>query len=246
MKRMTRINFLGVPVDIIDNETLTEKIEEMIRDGKKHQIVLLTINKLLKFKNNIEYQRLLREASLVLPVSRGIISGIKFQKKIEVTRYNPYEFIIKILSLVEKNNKGVYLLGSEIRDLIEAEKNLKASFPTLKIIGRFSGYFKRKMENDIKTSVRKSAPALVLAGKGIKGRELWLFRHINDFNAGIFLWVENYLDIFAGKEKNISKKVFNLGLESLSGLLIKPWKIFLLFPYLYFKTLVIVYKILHK
>jgi len=246
LKKTTRISFLDVPVDLIEKEYLFEKLDEMVREGNKHQIVLLNISKLLKAKVNKEYHRFLREASLILPVSKGIIAGIRFQKKGEATRYNPYEIIIKLLSNVESYFKGVYLLGSRIQDLIEAEKNIKGSFPTLKVIGRFSGYFKRKMENDIKTSIRKSAPAVILAGNGVKGKELWLYRNTIDFNPGISLWVDNYLDIFAGKDKNITKRMFNLGLESCTELFVKPWKFLLIFPYIYFKILVLIYKIIQR
>lgn len=247
MKEIKRIKFLNVPVDIAEKDEVEKIFENIVRqNNEKHQIVLLTIGKLIKAKFSKEYAQILEEASLILPVSRGIIKGVQFHKKGDIPRYNPYEFIIKILSILERFNKEVYILGAKPKILLEAEKNLRVSFPGLKFIGRCSGYFKKAAENDIKTSIRKSAPVLTLGGKGLPGKEKWLYRNMKDFNPGIFLWIDNYLDIFAGKDKNISKKMFNIGLESLTGLFSKPWRIFKIFQFFYFKILVLFYKILGK
>ena len=127
---------------------------------------------------------------------------------------------------------------------MEAEKNLKVSFPNIKIIGRFTGFFNKEMEKKIILTIKKSSPALLVVGKGVSGREKWIHRNKNEFNPGVYFWIDNYIEIFSGSEKNISKRMFQLGIESLSGFFRKPWKLFRIFPFLYFKFLVLVYKIL--
>ncbi|MBN1697179.1 MAG: WecB/TagA/CpsF family glycosyltransferase [Spirochaetales bacterium] len=244
MRRVKRINFLNVPVDIVDKETVSGVIEDFLQDNEKHHIVLLTVNRLLRGRFDNEYNRCLREASLVLPVASGIIRGIRFQQKGEATRYNPYEFIIRLFTLVEKLQKTTYLLGSHREDLMEAEKNLKVSFPDLKVIGRFTGYFKGKMETNVVLSIKKSSPSLLVVGKGVAGKEKWIFRNKKNFNPGIYIWIDNYFEIFSGREKNISKNLFKLGLESMAGFLRKPWKIFRIFIFIYFKLLVLVHRIM--
>jgi N-acetylglucosaminyldiphosphoundecaprenol N-acetyl-beta-D-mannosaminyltransferase len=238
-----RVSFLNVPVDIIDNESLFEAIEGSIQNGQRKYIVFLTIDKVLKARRDAEYNRYLREASLILPVSLGIIHGLRFQKKGEAFRYNPYELIIKLCMTVEKLNKNLYLLGSHIEDLLEAEKNLKVSFPQLKIIGRCAGYFNREKEIDIITAVKKSSPSLIFLGKGLPGKEKWILRNVKDMHPSLYVWIKNYLEIFSGKEKNSSKKLFKMGLETWAGFSHRPWRILKVVPYLYFKLLVLIYRI---
>ncbi|MBN1410739.1 MAG: WecB/TagA/CpsF family glycosyltransferase [Spirochaetales bacterium] len=241
---MKRVIFLNTPVDAVDKETATNLILECLNDSGRHHFVFLTVDKILKARVDSEFRRCLREATLVLPVSRAIAKGVKFHRRVSLTRYYPYEFIIHLLTIMEQQNKSVYLLGSEQNYLIEAEKNLKVSFPKIKIIGRFSGFFGQDMEPNILLSIKKSSPSLLIVGKGVSGKEKWIFRNKDAFKPGIFIWVDNYLDIFAGKEKNVSKKLFDVGLESLSGLSGKPWRLLKIFPYLYFKFLVLLYKIM--
>lgn len=244
MIQIKRRRFLGIPIDIADPESVYKAIEGFLQDGKKHQIVLLTVDKILRARMDSQYNKCIREASLILPVSSGIVRGAHFHNKGKLTRYNPYEFIIKVFMILEKLEKTVYILGARREDLMEAEKNLKVSFPSLKIIGRFAGFFNKDMEKKIVLTIKKSSPALLVVGKGVPGREKWISKNKEEFNPGIYLWIDNYLEIFSGQEKNISKRLFKLGLENLSGFFRKPWKIFRIFSFLYFKFLVLIYKIL--
>jgi N-acetylglucosaminyldiphosphoundecaprenol N-acetyl-beta-D-mannosaminyltransferase len=239
-----RVSFLNVPVDIVEPDTVLELAENYIQNGQRKYIAFLTIDKLLQARVDNEYNRYLREAALILPVSLGIVKGLRFHKKGVAARYNPYEMIIRLCMLAEKLNKNVYLLGSHYDDLLEAEKNLKVSFPKIKIIGRCAGYFNQQKESDIIIAVKKSSPSLIFLGKGLPGKEKWISRNAKNMNPGLFVWIENYLEIFSGKEKNASKQLFRMGMESLAGMVYKPWRSFRLFPYLYFKFLVLVFKIL--
>ena len=99
------------------------------------------------------------------------------------------------------------------------------------------------MEKNVVLAIKKSSPALVLAGKGLPGKEKWIFRNKKLFNPGVYLWVDNHIEIFSRKEQRTSKKLFKIGLESMAGFYKKPWKIFRIFIFLYFKFLVLVHKI---
>lgn len=240
---LQRIQFLNVPVDSGTQEAVFERIEQLLLDGGGHQIILLTTRKLLKAKTDLELNRCLRQADLVLPVSRGIIRGAGFHRKAPLHRYNPFEFIIRLLALAEGLDRSIYLLGARKEELEKAESNLRTSFPALKVIGRYSGYFDRTMEQNILLAIRKSAPSFLLVGKGVADRDKWINRNRKHFNAGIYIWVDNCFEIFAGSEKNISKRLFRIGLEYFTDFFRKPWKLFAVFPYLYFILLVVIYRI---
>ena len=140
---------------------------------------------------------------------------------------------------MEKEND--YLAKKE--DLEIAERNLKTSFQNLNIVGRYSGYFERGMEKNLILAIRKASPSFLITGRGVPRQDLWLFHNRKHFNPGVSIWVRNCFGIFAGSEKNVSKGMFALGLESLPEIIRKPWKIYRIFPYVYFKLLVLFYRI---
>ncbi len=246
VKLKKRIQILGVPVDDVTLDNALKLIEMYTKTNERHQIVLLNTRGLLRARHDVEYARMLKEASLILPTSKGIIKGASFLGAGKLTRYRSFEFLIRTLSLLERLNKTVYLIGARKEDIEQSERNLKASFPELRIVGRFSGYFNREQEQDIILVIKKSSPTILIAGTGLPGGEKWILRHKKEFNPGIFLWADNCFEIFSGREKQPSRLLFSLGLENISRIKKKPWLIFRIFPFLYYLLLLLVYKVFNR
>lgn len=238
-----RIDLLGVPVDECDLEGVLKTLEGFLTDGRRHQIVLMDRKLFFQARRNPEVRRCLREASLILPISTGIARAARFLGIGQPHRFLPFELIIRILALMERWNRSVYLLGAAKQELEKAEKNLRGSFPGLMVIGRFSGYFSRQMEPHIVLAIKKASPALLLAGDGVPGRDLWILKNKRSFNPGIFLWEGRCLNIFSGRKKHPARWLARAGLESLAGLSRRPWRVFLLFPLLFFWLLVLVARV---
>jgi N-acetylglucosaminyldiphosphoundecaprenol N-acetyl-beta-D-mannosaminyltransferase len=241
--KIKRVYFLKVPVDIVDEESFNTYVKQLLQSNTHHQLTFLTMQGLFKARRRWDYYKCIAESSLILPVSRGIRRGGRLLHLGDFTRYNPFDTIINLLHLAEENGYSVYLLGAQKHDLEQAERNLRTSFPSLKIIGRFSGYFNPHTEEDVILTIKKSHPAIILVGRGIKDREMWILRNKKRLNPGISIWIDNVFEIFSGREKYISAGVFNSGLEGMAGISTKPWKFFRIFPYLYFNILLLIYKI---
>ena len=240
-----RISFLNVPVDTYTKETAIEKIREILNspDGQNHQIVFLDLKKLLKVRRNKEYFRCLRTATLILPTSRAIIKGAHFQRKQELSRFNHFEFLIRLLSTADELKKSVYILGGRKEDLEKVESNLRTSFPNMPIVGRYTGNFSREMEKNILVAIKKASPAFVIVGSGVKRTDLWIMKNRDLVNPSIFVDAGNCFEIFSGRRKKVSDALFKMGLESMQGFIRRPWKIFKIFPYIYFKLLVLIFRI---
>lgn len=242
-EKLKRIKVLDVPVDSIDPDMAAQAIVELLDNGVHNQIVFLSLRGLLKARHDPELARCLRDAALVLPTSLAIVRGARFLGTGRLSLFNPFEFIIRLLSVVEKRKGSVYILGSRKSLLETAEENLLGSFHDIRVVGRFNGFFPRGIEADIVTAIKKSSPSLVLVGTGVTGKERWLLRHKREFNPGISLWADNCFEVFAGTEKQVSRKLHAMGLGILSGIGRRPWRIVLVFPYLYYQILLLGYKL---
>ena len=242
-QKMKRIRVLDVPVDSIDPEMAARAVAELLEGGEHSQIVFLSLRKLLRARRDAELGRCLRDAVLVLPVSRSVVQGARILGAGTLSLFNPFEFVIRILSLVEKAKGSVYMLGSPKSVLEIAEENLLGSFHGIRVVGRFYGFFPRQVETDIVTAIKKSAPSLLLVGTGVPGKDKWLQRHKREFKPGVSLWADNSFEVFAGAEKQVPKRLHAAGLGVLSGIARKPWRLALVFPYLYYNVLLLVYKL---
>jgi len=238
-----RIKVLDVPVDSIDPDMAGAVIARLLENGEHNQIVFLSLRGLLRARRDPELMRCLRDAALVLPTSLPIVTGAHFLRAGTLSLINPFAHTIRILSVIEKLRGSVYLLGARKAVLEVAEENLKGSFHGIRVVGRFFGFFPKTVEGDIVTAIKKSAPSMVLAGSGVPGRDKWILRHRKELNPGISLWAGNCFEIFAGREKQTSRKLHAAGLEVLSGIFRRPWRLAVVFPYLYYLVLLLGYRI---
>jgi N-acetylglucosaminyldiphosphoundecaprenol N-acetyl-beta-D-mannosaminyltransferase len=224
---------LKVPLDIAPPEELPSIISSLQRlkeqgdiSGNGLDIVLLSLWDLLKARRNKEYRNYIFNAALIIPISKSIVGGAKFLTGKTVFRYMPFKFVISLLTMLEKQGHSVYLYGSENKVLKKAEKNIHATFPHLKIVGRCEGAIRRNEEPAVIEAIRKASPSLLLAGKGIRGEELWITRNSGRLNAGFRLWCSDLFDIFAEKRQRPSDAVFEKGLESIVYCFRNPLKLF--------------------
>ena len=252
--RPERIMLLKIPIDIIKPEDLPDLIFGMIQQEKsshissnehsaRKDIVLLSLWDLLRARRNTEYRDYLFKAVLVIPISKSIVTGAKFLTRKKVYRYMPFNFVISLLSILEKLEYPLYLLGSGGKILKKAEKNIRSTFPRLKIVGRFEGRIRKHEEAAVIEAIRKSSPSLLLAGKGIRGEEFWIARNTERLNLGFRLWCSDLFDVFAEKKRRPSDTVFNKGLECLGYCAKNPLKTLRIFPYIRYKILLLYYRL---
>ena len=235
-----RIKVLGVPVDAVDPDMALRAIEELLDNGQNNQVVFLSTRGLLAARSDPELARCLREAALVLPVSRAVVRGARFLRAGEPSLFNQFEFVIRTLSLIEKAKGAVYLLGARKRTLEVAEANLLGSFHGIRVVGRYFGFYPNGIEASIVTAIKKSSPHLLMVGTGIAGRERWILRHRKELNPGISVFAGNCFEVFAGEQKQVSKRLHAAGLGALSGFWRNPLKAAALFPFLWYLLLLVV------
>ncbi len=237
-----RISLLGVPVDICSSENLENEILELLAKPGTKQIVFLSVWDLLKARHKGDFSECIRNANLVLPISKSILRGAKFLKKPVPERYNPFTAVIQILTILEQHYKTLYMLGSTKNTLQKAAENIKATFPNLRVIGRYVGYYPKNMEDDIISAIFKAQPSLVLLSDGVKDKNCWSYKRRNRFSSSIFLYYKEAFGIFSEKIKRTDEKTFARGHEIYREIMHNPFKIFLIFPYMKYKILLFVYK----
>jgi len=241
-----RISFLKVPIDIVQPDQLDRLTYNMLAEGKEQNIVLLSVWDLLRARSNAEYRDYVNKAALVIPISKSIIRGIQFLQGKQAVRYMPFNFIIKFLKILEQYEYSSYLLGGKKRVLIKIEKNLRETFPELRIVGRYPGGFKTQEEPVIIEAIRKASPSLLLVGKGVRGGECWISRNSRRLGKGFRLWCSDLFDVFAERKRHPSERVFELGLEWVGYTMQNPIKLFRFFPFMYYNILLLAYKMFKK
>ncbi|MBQ5491193.1 MAG: WecB/TagA/CpsF family glycosyltransferase [Treponema sp.] len=241
-----RIKLLGVPVDILPPQDMETEILELLAKPGTKQIVFLSVWDFLRARRRGDYGQCVRDADLVLPVSKSILRGARFLKKDVPVRYNQFTAVISILSVLENHYKSLYLLGGRKKSLMAAERNVRSTFPGLQIVGRYVGYYPKAVENDIVQAIFKASPSLALVSDGIREKDCWSYTRRNRFSSSIFLYYRDGIGIFSERIKRVKEKTFERGLEIWSEILHNPLKLFLIFPYIYYIVCLLWYKLFKR
>lgn len=239
----SRINFLKIPIDLLDENNLEKKVIELLENGRSNQIVFLGFKDYIYGRTSKEFRKLLDEASLVLPSSTIITKGIHFLFKKKSPLYIHYDFILRILSILEKHKKSIYIIGSNKKVISISEKNLKDSYPDLHLVGRSSSNYIKDKEKDIILAIKKSSPSLLMTGSGMKGKNKWIYANSNKLNPGITLWSPNCFEIFSGRKKRPSKKLSGRCFMRIRTSIFKPWRLFYIIPLFAYYLTLLIYKV---
>ncbi|MBE6349208.1 MAG: glycosyltransferase [Spirochaetaceae bacterium] len=235
---VTRIRLLSIPLDCIPIGELETTFEELLYSGKSAQICFVSIWDFLKAKVNKEYRAVIENAALIIPVSKSLLKAAAFLKLGKLVRYNQFSVVISFLRVIEQHYKTLYLLGGHKDTLLTSEKNIRSTFPSLHVVGRYVGFYPKNEEENLLEAIYKSSPSFLLVSEGIKNGMKWIYTHKEKFNSSIVLYYKEIFGIFAKQRKKISAEVFEKGNEIWFEIFRNPLKIFLFFPFLWFILLV--------
>ncbi|GAB6393102.1 MAG: WecB/TagA/CpsF family glycosyltransferase [Treponematales bacterium] len=258
-----RIRLLDIPLDIVPKESLAQTVYGLLGMGavprpsssgrpvsplqrEARNLILLSCSDLLKARRNSEYRAFVSGAALIIPISKSLVSGTRFLLDKTPQRYMPFRFVVELLAILEQQELSVYLLGGRPRLMSIVERNIRKTYPHLRVVGKHTAPRKPREEAAVIEAIRKASPALLLVGRGVRGGELWIARHSARLGGGLRLWCSDLFSVFAERRSRPADKTFDLGLEWAGLLLRNPLRVFRIFPYLYYKALLLFHKLFRQ
>ena len=224
MEHVTRIYIHKVAVDIVDPEHLPQILANLIDKKENANIVFIHSWDVIKAHRSPATLAMLNNAALVLPVSRMVAAMASFLHCPVPVCYYPFDTIIRILAWVESRGGSLFFLGGNKREVLVIEQNLRTTFPKLRFLGRFSGFFSRNVGRSVTMAVGKADPGILLVGTGL--RKYWLYYRRALLNKGIMIWNEEWFNFVLQKRRRPVKTVIARGHEWIYELYAYPFKVF--------------------
>ena len=238
-----RLDVMRVAIDELPDDQIAPAVDRLVERNELCQIVLLRWWDFMRARRNREYRRCLKDADLVLPVSRSVAMATRFLRRVRAPRFMPFDFVIRTLGALEDRKRSLYVLGGTPNSLRVVEQNLRETFPGLRIVGRYTGYYGRQVEPDIITAIRKAGPDFLLAGPGVQGGDRWVSRHRSQLGPAIYLYAPDVFDVFSERRRRGSRSAFRHGFDFLPDLMRRPWRVARLLVYLWFLVLLLVFRV---
>ncbi|MFP4329711.1 MAG: WecB/TagA/CpsF family glycosyltransferase [Alkalispirochaetaceae bacterium] len=230
-------------MDSIEYEDLPEAVDYMLSRRGPSQIAFVRTWDILRAFHARRYRETLEACALVVPVAKGVVRAAGFLGHRDVARHLPFQFVVRLLSVLEQKGGSVFILGSTPSRLYRVEQNIRETFPRIRIVGRHEGGFSEPAGRNILLAVRKASPSLLLTGRGLRNGDLWLASVRQQLPATIAVWSGETFDIMCGRRRPASPRAFSRGGQDLAALLRRPWRILRLFGYLELLFLLLFYRL---
>lgn len=204
-----------------NQETFLTELYNALEERKKMMVVTANPETMMIGVQDQEFKELLMDN-----VTTIVADGIGVVKAANYININIPERIPGVLlaeKLLEYGNdlkRSIYLLGAKEEVILEMKQLILSNYPHLTYLGGMNGYVKDK--DEAFNEIAKSKPDIVLVALGIPSQEKLIFKHINQFDHGIFVGVGGSFDVISGLKKRAPSIFIKLNLEWLYRITKEP------------------------
>lgn len=219
---MKKENYLGVDVCCVDEKTVLDEVDNIIRNKKPSFIVAINPEKIMKALKDKNLLRLLNSASIQIPDGVGVIIASRLKHGNIRKRVTGIDLMQNICKKSAEKGYKVFLLGAKPGIAERAGKILKERYKGLNIVGIRDGYFK---DNEgIIENIKGVKPDILFVAMGSPRQEYWIRENMDKLGVPLLMGIGGSLDVICGNIKRAPKWMCSLGLEWLYRLIKEPWR----------------------
>ena len=199
-----KTNVLGIQFDNLTREEARQAGRELLRGSDFHYVVTPNPEFLLAAEKDLEFQKILNRADLVLPDGIGVVYSAKILGTPLKERVAGFDFACDMLEELNELGGRLYLLGAKLGVAEEAAAKIV-------ICGTHDGYFKES--DPVAREVAAAQPDLLFVCLGAPKQEKWIARFGLLTGAKMAIGLGGALDVFAGNVERAPEKWQKMGME---------------------------------
>lgn len=219
------IKILGVDIDKVSEKEALFLFANFLDGDKCAQIITLNPEMLLETQKNSEFNRLIKESSLVFPDGIGLVYASKIVGSPLKERITGIDFTKKALELLSGKGGSAYFLGAKPGIAELAAKNISKEIPGLKIVGVRDGYFKEEDELRIVEEINESGADMLCLALGSPKQEFFANKYKDKLKCKVAIGIGGSFDVWSGTLKRAPQFYIDHNLEWLYRLIQEPKRI---------------------
>ena len=206
-----KTDILGIQFDNLTREEAKEAGAALLRSPEFHYAVTPNPEFILAADKDLEFQKILNQADLVLPDGIGVVYSAKILGTPLKGRVAGFDFACDMLDVLNEMGGRLYLLGAKPGVAEEAGARILDQYPDIVLCGTQDGYFRD--EETVLLKVAAARPDLLFVCLGAPKQEKWMARWGRHTGARLAIGLGGALDVFAGKVERAPESWRKLGLE---------------------------------
>jgi len=209
----------------IFNDSMEELFKNISSFAKVHIISGNPEVLLNGLQNNILLDNFTSKNSIIIPDGIGTVICSKIVRAPVKEKIAGVEVMDSLVKKCEKENQGIYLLGSTKETVDMCNINLRTKYRKLNILGSHDGYFDLDNCEDILNEIEKACPHVLFVAMGCPRQEMFIAKYMDRLPCKVFMGVGGSFDIIAGNVKRAPKWMINIGMEWLYRVIKEPFRI---------------------
>ncbi len=230
------IEAFGVKLSPVSMQEALDRVEKFIASGQPHQILTTDANAILTSRNDPEYLKIMRGASMTTPDGFGVIWGARLLNLPIYERVTGVDMVTGICERAAVKGYKIYILGSNEGVAATAARNLEKKYPGLEVVGTHHGFWRRDgkeggfsaQESDeiMADVIAEAAPDVLFVAMGIPMQEKFIAAQLQRMKVPVSIGVGGSFDVYSGKFTRAPVAVQRIGLEWLYRVWVEPtrWK----------------------
>jgi len=195
----SHVDMFGVPLAKIDMEAALRRVDEFIAERSPHMVVTSDSPSIVRARDDVEYQEIVRSADIVTADGRGVVWMARVLGLPMTERVSGVDLVERICRRAAEKAYSVYLLGAEPGVAEDAARRLEGSCPGLQVVGTHDGYFAPEEELAIVDDIAGKRPDILFVALGAPRQEKWIRRHMSELQVPVAIGVGGSLDVLAGR-----------------------------------------------
>ena len=215
-----KTEILGIQFDNLSREEAKAAGAAMLRSQDFHYAVTPNPEFILAADKDLEFQKILNKADLVLPDGIGVVYSAQILGRPLKGRVAGFDFACDMLDVLDQLGGRLYLLGAKPGVAEEAGRQILETHPNIVLCGVHDGYFKDS--DPVARQVAEARPDLLFVCLGAPKQEKWIARFGLLTGAKLAIGLGGCLDVFAGNVERAPEKWQKAGMEWAYRLLKEP------------------------
>jgi N-acetylglucosaminyldiphosphoundecaprenol N-acetyl-beta-D-mannosaminyltransferase len=227
---MKKQPLLNTYVNNVNMQEAISGIEDMIEDGKKHYVVAINVDVVMKIEDDAYLKDITDKADMVLVDGKPLIWISKWHKKPIKAKISGSDLVPILCKIAAKKGYSIFIIGGKDGIAEQAKNNLEEKHHGINIVGTYApplGFEKNQEELDkINALISKAHPDLLIACFGCPKQEKWIFENYHKYDAKVSICAGATVDFLAGNVKRAPKWMSDHGLEWFYRFLQEPRRMF--------------------
>lgn len=224
-----KVELFGVGLSVVDYSKACKEIINAAKEHRSLAVSALATHGLMECVADPDLRRLVNDIDLVTPDGQPVRWAMNLFHRTKLRdRVCGPDLTGLVCEIAAKEDIGIYLFGSTLKNVENLSRKLSANFPGLKISGlqpdRFREATPEEDQEDI-FRINRSGAGIVLVGRGCPQQERWVAEHRGKINAAMMA-VGAAFDYYAGNLARAPRWMQRSGLEWLYRLLQEPRRLF--------------------